>query len=118
MKVAVTVWEDRVSPVFDASRKLLIAEIEDTRITNRSHFLFDPEYPAGLAKILGALDVPVLICGAVSQMPANVLTSGGIDLVPFITGQVERVLDVYAQGLPLEPAFAMPGCEGCQRKTD
>lgn len=118
MKVAITVWEDRISPVFDSSRKLLIAEIKDTRITNRSHVLFDPEFPSSLAKTLGALEVPVLICGAVSQMPANVLTAGGIDLVPFITGQVEHVLNVYAQGLPLEPAFAMPGCEDCQRKTD
>ncbi|BBO67640.1 hypothetical protein DSCA_15700 [Desulfosarcina alkanivorans] len=113
MKVAVTVWEDRISPVFDASRHLLIAEIEDARITRRSFVLFNPERPSHLAKTLTELDVPVLICGAVSQVPANMIVAGGITMIPFITGEVDRVLDVYAKGGSLAPAFVMPGCNGC-----
>jgi predicted Fe-Mo cluster-binding NifX family protein len=110
MKVAVTVWEERISPVFDASRRLLIAEIEDRRITDRSYVIFDPGMPSNLAKILTELDVPVLICGAVSQVPATIMTNGGIRLISFITGEVDRVLEVYAQGNSLAPAFVMPGC--------
>ncbi len=117
MKVAVTVWEDRISPVFDASRRLLIAEIENARITDRSYVLFDSELPSSLAKSLAKLDVPVLICGAVSQVPANVISAGGITLIPFIAGEVERVLEVYAKGNSLEPTFVMPGCHGCIPKT-
>ncbi len=113
MKVAITVWEDRISPVFDASRRLLIAEIENARITDRSYVLFDSELPSSLAKTLAKLDVPVLICGAVSQVPANVISAGGITLIPFIAGEVERVLEVYAKGNSLEPTFVMPGCHGC-----
>lgn len=110
MKVAVTVWEERISPVFDASRRLLIAEIEDRRITDRSYVIFDPGMPSNLAKILSELDVPVLICGAVSQVPATIMTKGGIRLISFITGEVDRVLEVYARGNSLAPTFVMPGC--------
>jgi len=110
MKVAVTVWEERISPVFDASRRLLIAEIENRLITDRSYVIFDPGVPSNLAKILSELNVPVLICGAVSQVPATIMANGGIELIPFITGEVDRVLEVYARGNSLAPTFAMPGC--------
>ena len=113
MKVAVTVWEDRISPVFDASKRLLIAEIENARITKQSFVIFDPELPSNLTKTLAALDVPVLICGAVSQVPANIISADGITLIPFIAGEVDRVLDVYAKGNSLAPTFVMPGCHGC-----
>jgi predicted Fe-Mo cluster-binding NifX family protein len=117
MKVAVTVWEDRISPVFDASRRLLIAEIENDRVVNQSFVIFDPELPSDLTKTLTALDVPVLICGAVSQVPANIIAADGITLIPFIAGEVDRVLDVYAKGNPLAPTFVMPGCHGGMPKA-
>jgi predicted Fe-Mo cluster-binding NifX family protein len=112
MKVAITVWKDRISPVFDASRRLLIAEIENARVTDRSYVYFDPGWPADLVKTLAMLDVPVLICGAVSQAPATSILAGGIKLIPFITGEVDRVLQLYAKGSPLAPTFVMPGCHG------
>lgn len=112
MKVAVTVWEDRISPVFDASKRLLIAEIENARVTKQSFVIFDPELPSNLTKTLAALDVPVLICGAVSQVPASIIAADGITLIPFIAGKVDRVLDVYAKGNSLAPTFVMPGCHG------
>lgn len=117
MKVAVTVWEDRISPVFDVSRRLLVAEIENNEITARSYVLFDPGMPSSLSKTLAELHVSVLICGAVSQVPANIICAGGITLIPFIAGEVERVLEVYAKGDSLEPTFVMPGCHGCIPKT-
>ena len=112
MKVAVTVWEDRISPVFDASRRLLIAEIENARVKDRSYLFFDPGWPGDLVKTLVMLDVPVLICGAISQAPATIINAGGITLMPFIAGEVDRVLEVYAKGNPLAPTFVMPGCGG------
>ena len=118
MKVAVTVWEDRVSPVFDASRRLLIADIENAQVKDRSYVLFDSGLPSNLAKTLAELDVPVLICGAVSQVPANIISAGGIRLIPFIAGEVERVLEVYAKGNPLAPTFLMPGCHDSIPNTD
>jgi predicted Fe-Mo cluster-binding NifX family protein len=112
MKVAVTVWEDRISPVFDASRRLLIVEIKNARVTSRSYVLFDPEQPSTLVRTLVALDVPVLICGAVSQVPATIIAAGGITLIPFVAGKIDRVLEAYAQGKSLTPTFVMPGCRG------
>jgi len=112
MRVAVTVWDERISPVFDASRRLLIADIQDKRVADKSYVVFDPGQPSNLAETLLTLGVPVLICGAISQEPATIVTDGGITLIPFITGRVDRVLEAYARGASLEPAFVMPGCHG------
>jgi predicted Fe-Mo cluster-binding NifX family protein len=117
MKVAVTVWEDRISPVFDASRRLLIAEIDNAAIASRYLMVFDPERPSTLAKTLATLDVPVLICGAVSEVPAETISAGGITLIPFITGEVDRVLGAYASGRSLAPTFLMPGCRNESEHT-
>ena len=117
MKVAVTIWEDRISPVFDASRRLLIVDIKNSRIGDRSLLVFDPEQPSSLAKTLVNLGVKVLICGAVSQLPATIINAAGITLVAFIAGEVERVLDAFARGESLEPTFLMPGCHGSSSAT-
>jgi predicted Fe-Mo cluster-binding NifX family protein len=112
MKVAVTIWGERVSPLFDASRRLLIVEIENACIKERTHMIFDPERPSDLARSMAALGVKVLICGAVSQVPAKIIVAGGITLIPFITGEVNNVIAAYAKGDPIASAFAMPGCRG------
>ena len=112
IRIAVTVWDERISPVFDASRRLLVAEIQCKSVTERSYLVFDPGQPRLLAETLLALDVSVLICGAVTQVPAAIIAEGGITLIPFITGRVDQVIEAYAQGTSLAPTFLMPGCHG------
>ena len=112
MKIAITIWGDRISPVFDASRHLMVVDIENARISGRSALIFDPEKPLDLAKTLTAIGVEILICGAVSQFPATIINAADIALIPFITGRVDRVLAAFAKGESLEPTFLMPGCEG------
>ena len=36
--------------------------------------------------------------------------TGGITLIQFITGQVDRMLAAYAKGQSMDPDFVMPGC--------
>jgi len=110
MKMALTVWENRISPVFDAARMLLVVEIENTKIISRRYEPFYPELPTRLAVKLADMNVSVLICGAISEMPANILEASGIKLIPFITGDAHEVIDAYVKDIPCMPAFLMPGC--------
>lgn len=110
MIMALTVWENRISPVFDAANMLLVVEIENTEIVNRRYEPFYPELPTRLAVKLADMNVSVLICGAISEMPANILEANGIQLIPFITGDAQEVIDAYVKDVPFMPAFLMPGC--------
>jgi predicted Fe-Mo cluster-binding NifX family protein len=116
MKMALTVWEDRISPVFDSAQMLLIAEIENKEVTKRRYEPFVPDLPSRMADRLSELDVAVLICGAISELPANIIEATGIELIPFITGSADKVLDLYARGIKITPAFLMPGCGRKRRK--
>jgi predicted Fe-Mo cluster-binding NifX family protein len=109
-KIAVTIWEHRVSPVFDSARTLLIAEIKDDVLVNTSYLAFDPDRPLELLQMLQAQKVMIIICGAVSEGPADILEGAGFELISFIAGDVHRVLETFLQGEPLGAAFKMPGC--------
>ncbi len=118
MKVALTVWENRISPVFDSAHMLLIAEIEDAETMNRRYESFNPEISLRLVEMLKQIDISVLICGAISEAPANIITGGGIELISFIAGNAEMTLEHFAKGEPLIPAFLMPGCgKRCRGKS-
>jgi len=109
-KIAITVWEHRVSPVFDSARTLLIADIKDDTLICTSYLTFDPDRPLELLQMLQAQKVLVIICGAVSEGPANLLEGAGFELIPFIAGDVHQVLATFLQGDPLGLEFKMPGC--------
>ena len=54
MNVAITVWEHRISPVFDSARTLLIAEIKDNALVSTSYLTFDFDRPLELLRMLRA----------------------------------------------------------------
>lgn len=114
MKVGVTVWEDRISPVFDAARMLLVAEVEDGSLVSREFIPCRPERIGEFVQLLHNKGVQDVICGAISQEPAGLLEANAIHLIPFIAGRVETVLDCYVEGESIE-SYRMPGCCGNNR---
>ncbi len=110
MKTALTVWGKWISPVFDSAQTLLIVEIEGKTIVNKQLVPIDSENPAALAKMLKKQNVSLLICGAISEYPARVLENEALELIPFISGDADKVLDALVHGHSIEPVFLMPGC--------
>ena len=116
MKVAITSWGNRISPVFDSSHMLLVAEIIDSTITDRCIEPFNSSMPLNLVNRLKELDVIALICGAITTKPAKVIEASGIKLIPFIGGNIDKVLQTYARDQTLSPKYLMPGCGKKRRK--
>jgi len=110
MITALTIWENLISPVFDSSHTLLVAQIENNKITNRHLEPFNPSLPSHLADRLDAIGVEILICGAISQLPADIIEAMGIKLIPFISGNADEVLENLVKDQPIVPEFLMPGC--------
>jgi predicted Fe-Mo cluster-binding NifX family protein len=110
MNVAITVWKHRISPVFDSAQTLLIAEIKNNALVSTSYLTFDIDRPLELLRMLRARKVVIIICGAISEGPANMLLGAGFELISFIAGDVRRVLETFIKGDPLGEDFKMPGC--------
>ena len=106
MKIAITVWGNRISPVFDSAHNLLVVGIEDDQITERKLLSFRSGLLAQFITLLEKMEVQVLICGALCKGPVNALESKGIKVVPFMTGKVDAILDVildqHAPGVPFD----------------
>jgi predicted Fe-Mo cluster-binding NifX family protein len=109
MKVAITVWGNRISPVFDSAQTILLAEIERGKIINRKREFLPRLVASGLARMVAEKQIDTLICGAISERPARIIQQSGIALLSFVSGNAERFLEDYAAGRPLE-LFRMPGC--------
>jgi len=112
-KIALAVWGNIISPVFDSTRMVLIAEIRDGKVVNSQHEWLGPELPYSRALRLSGWNVQVLICGAISVGFARTIEVYGIEIVPFISGKVQQVLDAYLNGTLT--TFYMPGFRGGHR---
>ena len=110
MKVAVTVWENRISPLFDATRTLLIVDIHDRVVTEKHLTHFDYVSPFSRAVALEELGVETLICGGVSNFFAELIEARNIQIIPFVAGRVDEVIDAYLRDALFHKKFRMPGC--------
>ena len=109
MKVAITVWGNRISPVFDSAQTIMLAEVEDKKVISQKREFIPVTTPSTLARTLVNLEIDTLICGAISENPAHIIEKAGIALLPFIAGNAEKILECFVQNLPVSE-FAMPGC--------
>ena len=116
MKIAIPVWQGRVSPVFDSSRRILLLETENGCVLARSEAQIGGELPQERARRLSELGVKVLVCGAVSRLLAEQVAMVGIRLIPFIAGEVEEILRAYLEERLPSAEFLMPGCCGQHRR--
>lgn len=110
MKVVLTIWENRISPVADSAQKLLVAEIDNQRIVGRRLEGFSGNSLLNRARKLSDLEGDIFICGAISEFFASLVEGYGIRLIPFICGEVETVLDAYLEDSLQDPRFLMAGC--------
>ena len=110
MKVAFTVWENRISPLFDCASMLLVVDIVDYSETARYFEPLHYESPFSRAAKLSELGIEILICGAVSNLFADIIETRGIKIIPFVAGAVEEVLGAYLTDRLCDSKFRMPGC--------
>ena len=116
MKIAIPIYNDSVSNVFDFAHRLLLVEIENGKETNRSEIALESRVLLQRVEQLKSFEVEVLVCGAISRVLTNMVTTSGIQVLPYVTGQVDDVLQAYLTGQLVQPQFTMPGCWPGARK--
>lgn len=116
MRVAIPVFDGRISPVFDAARHLLLVDIADGREVRRTEHLLDEPELGPRARRVAAFGVDVLICGAISRLLETMLLSANVEVISQTSGQAEDVLRAFVSGQLTEDAFLMPGCHAHRRQ--
>ncbi len=110
MKLAMPVWDDCISTVLDFSDCLLVIDSESGVINNRSMVSFAGVTMVEKVARLRKLDIQVLLCGAVSRPMERMIMASGIEVIPFLRGRVDDVLNAYFSRRLFGPGFMLPGC--------
>ncbi len=112
LRIAVPVWEGRVSPLLDVAERLLVVDVDAGQEVSRSLQDVGPGLLPQRVRRLSDLGVEVVICGTVSRSMANMLSALRIQVFPCMRGEVDKVLrSVVRDGIP-DSRFFMPGYDG------
>jgi predicted Fe-Mo cluster-binding NifX family protein len=109
-RIAIPVWQSRMSPVFDTAGKVLVLDIGNGRELHRVEQSLNGLSMQKRVDRLVELDVDVLVCGAISRQLADMVAASGIRVIPWVKGDVDEVLQWYFTGKPMDLNFLMPGC--------
>jgi predicted Fe-Mo cluster-binding NifX family protein len=110
MKLAIAIWNSRISPVFDVSRKVRLLEVNNGSVVSAGDQSLLEEDPDLKLRRLAALGADTLICGAVSNKVREMALARGFTLIPFVAGEVEAVIEAWLNGTLKHAIYRMPGC--------
>ena len=110
MKTAVTVWNNRISPVFDVASVFYIYEIHNGNTAMELEL--DLSSFTAFEKVveLARINTGTIVCGAISR-PVNCFAkSYGMDIFSFISGDLSSVLKALEENRITDEVLKMPGC--------
>ena len=108
-KVAIPIFQNRVSPVLDSCRHMLLIDMEQGADMKRETVYLDEMSLTERCRIFEKLDVAIVICGGVSEVFANLLTGVHIRLINGIAGGIDDVITAFLEERLDKPRFYMPG---------
>jgi len=118
MKVAIPVFQNRVSPVFDWSTRLFVISTDEDQELSREEVNLASDPPASRIDHLAGLSIDLLLCGGISSPLFALVESRGIQVIPWIAGEVDDVVRAFLKGQIPGEGFFMPGCCGKRFRQD
>lgn len=109
-KIAIPLFNERVSPRFDCAQSFLLVETEDRRVVQSEEVRTGQLSTMDRVGKLSDLRVDALICGGIDEVSARRLVHKGIRVYAWITGMARDALISFLNG-ELEPGI-MVGAGG------
>ena len=98
MKIAIPIFENRISPRFDFSPEMWVIEVERGEVAREEKLsTANLNLPQRLEQIT-SIGVDKVICGGIDGLSRNQLGSRGIDVVQDVIGDAEIVFDLFMKG--------------------
>jgi predicted Fe-Mo cluster-binding NifX family protein len=98
MKIAIPIFENRISPRFDFSPEMWVIEVERGKVVGQEKFsTANLNLPQRLEQITSN-GVDKVICGGIDGLSRDQLGSRGIDVVQEVTGDAGIVFDLFMRG--------------------
>lgn len=111
MKIAISHWRGRISPVFDVAQQVLLVDLDSNQVV-RQHLSLGSGDPFCRAREIVDLGAELLVCGAISHSLEKALVHAGVRVAGFTCGDVDTILAALQTGRLGEACFRMPGFTG------
>ena len=113
MKIAIPVWDDWVSPVFDVATRICVTDVIDGTIHGKSeHETVNGDHAATLSN----LGVDVLVCAGISPALEAALWDDGVEVISDKCGPAAMIAEAYANGDRTLRRFHSPGYSDSRRR--
>ena len=95
MKIAIPVFQTKISPRFDSTQGFILLHIENSSVLEREELTTKGWPVSAKLKQLVDLGVDMLICGGIDVKSMQHLNSNGIQVYSWITGQVDDAIACF-----------------------
>lgn len=107
MRVCLATFGERMAALLENASELRFYEARNGEVISQGFSPMPMGGPRSVAEVLRTAGVDRLLCGAVSEQYAEYLSRAGIELGPWIAGDVQQVLDAWMSNQLRN--VAMPG---------
>ena len=98
MKIAIPMFNSRVSPRFDFASKVMVATVDKGEVVEREIYSLNDLNPIRRSSLLSDLGVNVILCGGISSFSQRLINANAIEIIPMVQGEIEEVLDLFIKG--------------------
>lgn len=112
MKLAITVWNGRIAPLFDVAKHVLVISTEGfgKPVTELMTVELHDDNVEQKIAALSAIGVDEVVCGAISREYEEALMTAGIDMNAYVAGDIADVVSAWQEGTLRQRGYSMPGC--------
>jgi predicted Fe-Mo cluster-binding NifX family protein len=108
-RLAIPVFESRVSPVLDSCQRMVVVDIEKGCEIHRQELILDKMTINERIEVMARWGIRKIICAGVSDVMCRFLVSKNIALISGIAGELEKIINAYICKRLNDECFLMPG---------
>lgn len=98
MRIAVPRMGEMVAPCFEYCATMALFTIHEGRVVEQVDFPLRSREPFDRVRLLRDQRVDVLICGGMQDIYEDLIRASGLEVISWVSGEVEDLLDMYLRG--------------------
>jgi len=97
-RIAIPVYENRISNRLDCSKTIILYNLYREKVESVETIILAQKNATAKLNMLLDLGIDVLICNGITDFYYNKLSKNNVQVIPWINGEVEDVMDRYLKG--------------------
>jgi len=111
LKVAIPLFENRISPRLDCAKRVLLVDIveKDRQVVSSEEKTLSSAGMGENSDFYRINKIDVVICGGISTEMESFLSKRDVRVISWVTGEAQKALNFFLQGKLVSGAMLCPG---------